>query len=134
MKNTTVKKSELEQIHNVACSTWKSKITGLTLRNPFGELVELTQTEVDNMFAAATESQRPVLVAVFGEPNTEIDLSNAEFDGLLLFERAGAASSTLISVRLGGEMKNTAFYLNSNFNWEIKEDARGETCLVPTRK
>jgi hypothetical protein len=135
MKKTyQVKKAELEQIHGVACGDWKTRIAELTLRNPFGDGIELTQTEVDEMFAAATESQRPVLVAVFGEPNTEIDLSNAEFDGLLLFERAGTASSTMISVRLGGEMKNKAFYLNSKFTWEIKEDARGETCLVPTRK
>jgi hypothetical protein len=133
-KTYQVKKSELEQIHHVACGEWKTRIAELTLRNPFGDGIELTQTEVDNMFAAATESQRPVLVGVFGEPNTEIDLSNAEFDGLLLFERAGTASSTMISVRLGGELQNKAFYLNSNFTWEIKEDARGETCLVPTRK
>jgi hypothetical protein len=133
-KTYQVKKAELEQIHGVACGEWKTRIAELTLRNPFGDCIELTQTEVDNMFAAATESQRPVLVGVFGEPNTEIDLSNASFDGLLLFERAGTASSTMISVRLGGEMKNKAFYLNSKFTWEIKEDAYGETCLVPTRK
>jgi hypothetical protein len=133
-KTYQVKKAELEQIHGVACGEWKTRIAELTLRNPFGDCIELTQTEVDNMFAAATESQRTVLVGVFGEPNTEIDLSNAEFDGLLLFERAGNSCSTMISVRLGGELQNKAFYLNSNFTWEIKEDARGETCLVPTRK
>ena len=133
-KTYQVKKAELEQIHTVACGEWKTRIAELTLRNPFGQLIELTQTEVDNMFAAATESQRPVLVAVFGEPNTEIDLSSNMFDRLLLFERNGTDMSSMISVRLSGEMQNKAFYLNSRYQWEIKPDAMGEMCLVPTRK
>ena len=133
-KTYQVKKAELEQIHNVACSTWKSKIAELTLRNPFGQLIELTQMEVDEMFAAATESQLPVLVGVFGEPTNAIDLSSNQVDGLELFKRDGTTMSTLIAVRLSGEMKNKAFYLNSDFTWEIKTDASGETCLVPTRK
>jgi hypothetical protein len=133
-KTYQVKKAELERIHEVACSTWKSKIAELTLRNPFGDGIELTQTEVDNMFAAATESQRPVLVAVFGEPNKAIDLSSNQVAGLELFKRDGTTMSTLIAVRLSGEMKNKAFYLNSDFTWEIKTDASGEACLVPTRK
>lgn len=133
-KTYQVNKSDLEQIHNVACSTWQSRIAELTLRNPFGTHIELTQTEVDEMFAAATESQRPVLVDVFGEPNTAIDLSSKQIDGLELFKRDGTASTSLIAVRVSGEMKNKAFYLSCNFNWEIKTDAMGETCLVPTRK
>lgn len=91
-------------------------------------------TEVDAMFAAATESQLPVLVGVFGEPTNAIDLSSNRVDGLELFKRDGTTMSAMIAVRLSGEMKNKAFYLNSDFTWEIKTDALGETCLVPTRK
>jgi hypothetical protein len=130
----TVKKSELEQIHNVACSTWKSKIAELTLRNPFGELIELTQTEVDEMFAAATESQRRTLVGVFGEPTNAVDLSNDEVDGLGMYRRNGHEDNALIAVRSRGEYRDKAFYLNSKFNWEIAKDREGLICLVPTRK
>ena len=134
MTNITVKKSELEQIHSVACSTWKSKIAELTLRNPFGELIELTQTEVDEMFAAATESQTAVLVSVFGKPTKGVDLSNDEVYGLEMYRRNGHEDNTLIAVRSRGEYRDTAFYLNSKFNWEIAKDREGLMCLVPTRK
>lgn len=133
-KTYQVNKSELEQIHNVACSTWKSRIAELTLRNPFGTRIELTQTEVDEMFAAATEGQRAVLVGVFGEPNKAIDFSTGAPDGKQFFIKEGTNSTAMIAVRLGGDLENKAFYLNSMFNWEIKTDNRGETCLVPTRK
>jgi hypothetical protein len=133
-KTHQVKKAELEQIHNVACSTWKSKIAELTLRNPFGDRVELTQTEVDEMFTAATESQRPVLVGVFGEPTKGIYLTQDTVDGLELFKRNGADYNTLIAVRCGGEYSDKAFFLNSKFNWEIAKDREGLMCLIPTRK
>jgi hypothetical protein len=134
MKNITVKKSELEQIHSVACSTWKSKIAELTLRNPFGELIELTQTEVNEMFAAATAGQTAVLVSVFGKPTNAVDLSNDEVDGLGMYRRNGHEDNTLIAVRSRGEYADKAFYLNSKFNWEIVKDREGLMCLVPTRK
>ena len=40
----------------------------------------------------------------------------------------------LITMRVGGSLKNKAFYLNSRFNWELKKDLSGTLCLVPTKK
>lgn len=67
MKTYNIKISDLKKIHDVACSSWKTKIKALIV-DPFAESIELTQTQVDEMFKAATTQQRPVLVEVFGEP------------------------------------------------------------------
>jgi hypothetical protein len=108
MKNTTVKKSELEQIHNVACSTWKSKIAELTLRNPFGELVELTQTEVDEMFAAATESQLPVLNKIFGK-RERIDFDKIKMGSKVMIQRTGQHCTGIDAIDLK-EPVDVVFY------------------------
>jgi hypothetical protein len=108
MKNTTVKKAELEQIHNVACSTWKSKITELTLRNPFGELVELTQTEVDEMFAAATESQLPVLYKIFGE-REKIDFDKIKMGSKVMIQYTGQHCTGIDAIDLK-EPVDVVFY------------------------
>jgi hypothetical protein len=67
MKTYNIKISDLKKIHDVACGSWKTKIKSL-ITDPFAESIELSQTQVDEMFKAATTDQRPVLVEVFGEP------------------------------------------------------------------
>jgi hypothetical protein len=67
MKTYNIKISDLKKIHDVACDSWKTKIKSL-IPVPFAESIELSQTQVDEMFKAATTDQRPVLVSVFGEP------------------------------------------------------------------
>jgi hypothetical protein len=108
MKNTTVKKSELEQIHNVACSTWKSKIAELTLRNPFGELIELTQTEVDEMFDAATASQLPVLYKIFGE-REKIDFDKIKMGSKVMIQYTGQHCTGIDAIDLK-EPVDVVFY------------------------
>ena len=67
MKTYKVTIDQLKQIHDVACGTWKTKIKSL-ITDPFADHVELSQQQVDEMFKAALNGQRPVLVSVFGEP------------------------------------------------------------------
>jgi len=67
MKTYLTKISDLKKIHDVACAAWKTKIKAL-ITDPFADHIELTQTQVDEMFKAALNGQRPVLVEVFGEP------------------------------------------------------------------
>jgi hypothetical protein len=63
MKTYNIKISDLKKIHDVDCLTWKTKIKSL-ITDPFAESIELSQTQVDEMFKAATTDQRPVLVEV----------------------------------------------------------------------
>jgi hypothetical protein len=40
----------------------------------------------------------------------------------------------MIEVRISREYKDKAFWLNHNYNWEIKKDSRGVLVLIPTPK
>jgi hypothetical protein len=69
----TVPISDVLRIHNIACAVWKSKIaTEYLPRVNSDQQIEFTQTEVDNMFKAATESQLPVLEQIFGKRSEPI--------------------------------------------------------------
>ena len=59
--NQIITKENLKKIHDVACSTWKEKLTQYAIRNPFGKEVELTSDEVNEMFDASDEKQSKVL-------------------------------------------------------------------------
>jgi len=63
--NQSILKENLKKIHDVACSTWKEKLEGYAkreaFRNPFGNEVELTSDEVNEMFDASDEKQTKVL-------------------------------------------------------------------------
>jgi len=64
----------------------------------------------------------------------EIDLSKGRVDELELFKKDGNKIESMIAVRSGSEYVNKAFYLNDEFDWEIKKDSESVLCLVPTRK
>ena len=72
-KMITVTKKELGKIYEVACTTWKARIQDLTLRNPFGTDIELSQAEIDEMFKAATKDQIPTLESIFGKQGINKD-------------------------------------------------------------
>ena len=107
-KTYQVKKAELEQIHHVACGDWKTRIAELTLRNPFGELVELTQTEVDEMFDAATSSQLPVLYKIFGE-REKIDFDRIKMGSKVMIQYTGQHCTGIDAIDLK-EPVDVVFY------------------------
>lgn len=61
----TISKKDLEEIYNVACNDWKKKIMKKATEFPFCDFVEYSEEEVEEMFNAATDSQRPVLEKFF---------------------------------------------------------------------
>jgi hypothetical protein len=124
MKTNTISRTDLGKIHNIACNTWKTKLEKLGSRNPFSGTIELTQSEVDEMFKAATSDQRPTLVNIFGEQSNSVDLTGFKFDDC----------SSMLAVRGFGEYENKGFYLDDTFNWEIVKDNYGKLVLIPTRK
>jgi len=50
-----------------------------------------------------------------------------------LLEKCGLDSYT-IQIRDSGEYKNKAFYLDNDYNWEVKKDNENILCLILTRK
>ena len=134
MKNYTITREQLKEIYDVACGGWKEKITEYAGRNPFGDTIAFTQTEVDEMFKAATTSQTPVLENIFGKQTAEIDLSTGFVNGKTLFNNNMELTNALMCVRANGKYENIAFILNDEYNWDLVKDASSQLCLVPTRK
>jgi hypothetical protein len=128
MKTNTISRTDLGKIHNIACPTWKTKLEKLGSRSPFSGTIELTQSEVDKMFKAATSDQRPVLVNIFGEQSNHIDLTELPTIEYIFNDRC------LLAVRALGEYRDKGFYLDDDYNWEIVKDNYGDLILIPTRK
>lgn len=63
-----ISRTELLEIYNIACVGWKDKIKEdyFSRVDLLSDNVKFEQQEVDEMFNACTESQRPVLVRIFG--------------------------------------------------------------------
>jgi len=128
MMTNTISRTDLGKIHNIVCDTWKTKLEKLGSRNPFSDTIDLTQSEVDEMFKTATLDQRPVLVNIFGEQSNSVDLT--ELDDI----KYEINDNTLLAVRTFGEYENRGFYLNHSYNWEIVKDSLNHLVLIPTRK
>ena len=62
---TIITRVELKKIYDVACQTWKSKIEKYAQRNPFGEYIEFTEKEIQEMISACTKEQLPIVKEIF---------------------------------------------------------------------
>lgn len=131
----TVSITEVLEIHKIACTTWKETIAKYLTRVDSDQNIFFTQEEVDKMFKAATSTQLPKLEDIFGAQHKEPTLEDMA-DGNPLFAMPGefADETAMIEVRSFYEYENKAFWLNHNYNWEIKKDSKGQLVLIPTPK
>lgn len=67
-KNYTVPATDVLKIRLIACLNWKPRFTRFLERIDTNNNVLFSEEEIDEMFKAATDRQRPVLVEIFGEP------------------------------------------------------------------
>jgi hypothetical protein len=67
-KNYTVPATDVLKIRAIACRTWKDNLTGYLREMDDNNNVTFSEEQIDAMFNAATDTQRPVLVEIFGEP------------------------------------------------------------------
>lgn len=129
-----ITRKQLKNIHDVACSTWKTRIeTEYATRNPWGDTIEFTQKEIVEMFKAADSKQTKVLEAVFGKQHLELDLRsddiNLKVDELPVFGRSCDRShESLIGLPIEESTKNV-FFLNKDYEWVLKGNR-----LTVTRK
>jgi len=68
MEKQIISIENLKQIHDVACDNWKTKLVDYAKRDPFQLEIELTQTEVDEMFNASDVNQTKLLNKFFSRP------------------------------------------------------------------
>jgi hypothetical protein len=73
----TVKVTEVLKIHEVACESWKERISQYLSRIDKDQNIIFSQSEIDKMFSAASKDQLTVLEEVFGKVAVAI-----EFDKL----------------------------------------------------
>lgn len=73
MQKLIVPITDVLKIHKIACSEWKVKITNYLTRVDENQNIKFSQSEVDEMFKAATSDQKPVLTKIFGELVKPID-------------------------------------------------------------
>lgn len=101
MKQTfTVTRSQMQEIHNVACSSWKTKIEGMVNDkfNAFSDTAELDRRLVKTMFDAAEPHQLSTLESVFPEYDSAVTFDFGDSHTLtssseLLYIAKGSASS-----------------------------------------
>ena len=72
--NQIIAKENLKKIYDVACPSWQAKLTQYAIRNPFGNEVELTSDEVNEMFDASDEKQSKVLNKFLKRDNSVMDI------------------------------------------------------------
>lgn len=130
METQKLSREGLKEIHSVACSSWKNVLESYGSRNPLENYVELTQIEVDKMFAACTETQLPIVSKYLKQDDGSIDLNRCNKDS----EGFTIQGDDFLKIRNFGEYKYKSFYLDSMYNWEIKNDSSGILCLIPTKK
>jgi len=132
MKNYTITREQLKKIHDVACFDWKEKITEYAVRNPFGDTIEFTQTEVGEMFKAASLSQTAVLANIFGKQAEELNFKsddiNFKVDGISVFGISNMKSDESF-IGLPRANHPNSFFLNPDYNWTLDDDV-----LKVTRK
>ena len=124
MKTTTIKKSVLKEIHDVACSTWKAKIENMTLRNAFSESIEVTQAEIDEMFAAATTEQIPILESIFGKQTEQIDFDRIKTGSKVIIKHTGQHCSGVEEINMQ-EPVDVVFYKTPQY-------INGDNCFRST--
>jgi hypothetical protein len=128
MKTQRLSRQGLKEIHSVACSSWKSSLELLGANNPLEDYIELNQDQVDAMFKACTSTQLPIVSKYLKQDDGSVDISNVTYDhnGALLGHKYFIRHNAITSITNG-------FWLNPDFNWEIKmNDDR--PFLIPTKK
>lgn len=120
MTTFKITRSQLKQIHDIACNSWKSKILDYAKRSPLEDIIEFTYVEVKEMFDAADSSQKKTLLTIFvnysNKPITREELKNSA--SLSYFqEKTGDGAMIGFSSRHNG-----AFYLSNAFKWRHDEN------------
>lgn len=115
----------LEEIHSVACASWKKTLVDWAKnRNIFKEYIEVTAFEVNQMFKECNKEQLLIVSKYLIRNDNSVNLFDAKGDG------DGIRLNGAYILRTNdGEADGKSFWLNKHYNWVI-ENGR----LVPTKK
>ena len=128
METQKLTRKGLKEIHSVACSTWKVNLENYSKRNTLEEFIELTNIEVGHMFNSCTKDQLPIVSKYLKQDDGSVDVSKVTYNenGTLLNDKYIVRHNAITSITNG-------FWLNADFNWEVKMIS-DTPFLVPTKK
>lgn len=104
---TTIKKSELKKIHDVACTDWKSKIEKYAQKNPFEDELTFSEKQIQEMINASNTEQLKVVKAVFDVKDISDSISSVEDACKYL----GESDEEVTQLRLLQSLKGIARYI-----------------------
>lgn len=137
-QSQTITREQLKAIFDVACTTWKNKITKFAERiGVFENTVTFSNDEVTAMFEASSASQKEVLISsglVLPVKDNSVDLSS--FIGQEL------GNSTIdVPIWIGNHvaeeqgLQHKCFGLHDDYIWELGlSDSGNNQILIPKRK
>ena len=125
----SISRSEFKKIYDIACTGWKDQLSTWANDHTFKDKLEFTHGQIKLMLEASTERQLPIVKEVFHEyKSKDINLKDMSFNGEV-FAKGGNKALIAISI-----YDHKSFYLNTEYNWEMKTNTSGETFLIPTKK
>lgn len=127
----TISRSDLKTVHSHVCSKWQAVIEDKLKENIFDESIFVPNDLLIKAFEEADSDQTKLLLRYFYQPleSKEVNM-NEWIEDVKLFRKS---CRELIDVRENGRYGGKAFYLTSDFKWEIKADEYGVQCLIPTK-
>lgn len=123
METQKLTRQGLKEIHSIACDNWKKALESWSKRNLFEDYIELSESEVRDMFDACSKEQKLIVSKYLKHTNYSIDIEKLNF-----------TDNYLMEIRNSGEYKHKAFWLSDEYHWEIKIDSDEDICLIPTKK
>lgn len=73
-----ITRTELKEIHEISCVGWKPKIEKYAGRNPFGDEIEFSAKEIEEMVSASTKEQLPTVKRIFNITDTFESIEDVE--------------------------------------------------------
>lgn len=131
MQKLIINANELLEIHNIACSSWKTKLTSYLQRLDSNQMISFNQKEVDEMFKAATADQKPTLIKIFGEKQNPIEWDKIKTGSKVMLKETGKICNTTKNVDFTKEFDVVFYntpYLISSSNKFSKEGVCEKYC------
>ena len=111
------------------CDDWRESIRAILKDNLLihdNELVDIPNKYIKRLAEDGSKEQKLASGLSF-EEDKSVDLTKLSTADCYGFNGA-------ISIRVVNEYAGKSFFLNRNYNWEIKPDSAGDLCLIPTKK
>lgn len=119
MKTQKISLQGMKEIHDVACADWKKKIKSMT--DPFGDTT-LTNTQIEEMFSAASVDQAKVLKKWLKEPGCDINGWEDIGEFTVPYKNPKTAEERCLNAMVKGFAIAKAFNQGKDLTWENRDD------------